>query len=70
MADFLNGNAINIQYGHFKNADQQWSTDISYNCLIDLGNGLIGMVDVLALCHRFAQDVFAVLNLSRQGSDR
>ena len=60
MAYSSNGNAIYTKYSHFKNADQQWSTDISYNCLIGVGNGIIRMVEVFMLRHIFAQDVFEV----------
>lgn len=62
MADFLNVNAIYTQYDHFKNGGRQWSIDISCN-------GLTGTVEVLALRHRFAQDVLAVSRHNRQGSD-
>ena len=70
MADSLNGNTIYTQYDHFGNGGRQWSTDISCNCLPSLGNGLTRMVEVLALRHRFAQDVLAVSHHSRQGPDR
>ena len=58
MAYSSNGNAICTKYSHFKSADRQWSTDISYNCLIDVGNGLIRIVKVLTLSYIFTQDLF------------
>lgn len=70
MADSLNSNVIYTQYDHFENGGRQRSTDISCNSLPGLGNDLTGMVEVLALCHRFAQDVLAVSHHSRQGPDR
>jgi hypothetical protein len=70
MADSLNGNAIYTHYGHFENGRRQWLTDISYNCLLGLGNGLIQIVEIPGQLHRFAQDIFAVSHHSRQGPDR
>ncbi|MFC1603533.1 hypothetical protein ACFL5F_00770 [Planctomycetota bacterium] len=70
MTDSLNGNAIYTRYDHFINGVRQWSTDISCNYLLGIGNGLTGMVEVLALRHRFVRDILAVSHHSRQGPDR
>ena len=70
MADSLNDNAIYTQYGHFGNVRRQWLTDIFYNCLLDPGNGLTRMVEILTLHNIFVQDAFAVSHHSRQGPDR
>lgn len=63
MADFLNGNAIYTQYEHLE--DGGWRLSINSPC-----HCLTRMVEVPALCHRFAQDVLAVSHHSRQGPNR
>ena len=63
MADSLNSNAIYTQYDHIKNGGRQWSTESPCH-------RLTGIVEMLALRHRFVKDVLAVSHHSRQGPDR
>ncbi|MGB2864414.1 MAG: hypothetical protein WBC05_13885 [Sedimentisphaerales bacterium] len=59
----MNDNAIYAQYDHFKDVGWQWLTDSPCSCST-------GVVEVLALRHRFAQDVLVVSHHSRQGPER